>query len=136
MPRAQCRFIFRAAGLDLGRLATAFALLRLPRMPELPGAGQQLPHFSPSPVDPGTVKACALYRPFPRCWQYGRDRRQPVSADHIDFLPRCRPHGRHSCTVLCMCCGYQATSTRDDIVVFKVEAILLVNRLGLVNRGG
>ncbi len=53
----QCRFIFRAPDLDLGRLATAFALLRLPRMPELPGGGADLAHFAPSSVDPGTVKA-------------------------------------------------------------------------------
>ncbi len=51
----QCRFIFRSEGLDLGRLATAFALLRLPRMPELRGLGD-LPNFTPSPVDPSTVK--------------------------------------------------------------------------------
>jgi len=30
----QCRFIFRFKELELGRLATGFALLRLPRMPE------------------------------------------------------------------------------------------------------
>ena len=66
LSRAQCRFIFRAADLDLGRLATAFALLRLPRMPELPGSGQQLPHFTPSPVDPGTVKACPSQFYLPR----------------------------------------------------------------------
>ena len=53
----QCRFIFRAPDLDLGRLAIAFALLRLPRMPELPaGSAADLAHFTPSPVDPGTVK--------------------------------------------------------------------------------
>ncbi|CAL8464167.1 g3702 [Coccomyxa elongata] len=51
----QCRFIFRSEALDLGRLATAFALLRLPRMPELRGLGD-LPNFTPSPVDPITVK--------------------------------------------------------------------------------
>ena len=52
---AQCRFIFRAEELDLGRLATAFALLRLPRMPELRSLGD-LPNFTPSLVDPNTVK--------------------------------------------------------------------------------
>ena len=31
----QCSFIFRFASLDLGELATAFCLLRLPKMPEL-----------------------------------------------------------------------------------------------------
>ena len=62
LPRAcaQCRFIFRTADMDLGRLATAFALLRLPRMPELPaGNASGLAHFTPSPVDPGTVKVLA-----------------------------------------------------------------------------
>lgn len=51
----QCRFIFRSEGLDLGHLATAFALLRLPRMPELRGLGD-LPNFTPSPVDPNIIK--------------------------------------------------------------------------------
>lgn len=31
-----CRFIFRFAELHLGRLAAAFAILRLPKMPEVP----------------------------------------------------------------------------------------------------
>ena len=58
----QCNFIFRAQELDLGRLATAFALLRLPGMPEL-ARMHSLPNFTPSPVDPNTVKvphACLL----------------------------------------------------------------------------
>lgn len=50
----QCRFIFRFEGLDLGRLATAFALLRLPRMPELAKAGDI--NFVASSVDPNNVK--------------------------------------------------------------------------------
>lgn len=69
----QCRFIFRPEGLDLGRLATAFALLRLPRMPELRSPGD-LPNFTPSLVDPATVKVrlpvlCSSLCPFffPRC---------------------------------------------------------------------
>jgi len=56
---AQCRFIFRAKELDLGRLATALGLLRLPRMPELRGAAGAA-GFAPSPVNPGTVKVRAL----------------------------------------------------------------------------
>jgi len=35
----RCRFIFRAGDLPLGRLASASALLRLPRMPELGNGG-------------------------------------------------------------------------------------------------
>jgi ATP-dependent RNA helicase DDX55/SPB4 len=31
----QCRFIFRFPELDLGRMATAFALLQLPKMKEV-----------------------------------------------------------------------------------------------------
>ena len=50
----QCRFIFRFKELALGRLATGFGLLRLPRMPETkrlnPGAT-----FTPSAVLPETV---------------------------------------------------------------------------------
>jgi hypothetical protein len=70
----QCRFIFRADGLDLGRLATAFALLRLPRMPELRGLGD-LPNFTPSSVDPNTVKVrpCASlfrYPSFALLWAF------------------------------------------------------------------
>jgi Domain of unknown function (DUF4217) len=34
----QCQFIFRFAALDLGAVATGFALLRLPKMAELKGA--------------------------------------------------------------------------------------------------
>lgn len=51
----QCSFIFRAQELDLGRLATAFALLRLPGMPEL-AHQRTLPTFTPSSVDPNTIK--------------------------------------------------------------------------------
>ena len=51
----QCNFIFRAQELDLGRLATAFALLRLPGMPELARV-HSLPNFTPSSVNPNTVK--------------------------------------------------------------------------------
>ena len=52
---AQCNFIFRAQELDLGRLATAFALLKLPGMPEL-AHKHTLPNFTPSSVDPNTIK--------------------------------------------------------------------------------
>ncbi|KAK9842057.1 hypothetical protein WJX81_006505 [Elliptochloris bilobata] len=51
----QCRYIFRAKDLDLGRLANALGLLRLPRMPELRGAVGTA-SFVPSAVDPTSVK--------------------------------------------------------------------------------
>ena len=51
----QCNLIFRPQELDLGRLATAFALLKLPGMPEL-AHQRTLPNFTPSTVDPGTNK--------------------------------------------------------------------------------
>ena len=51
----QCNFIFRAQELDLGRLATAFALLKLPGMPEL-AHQRTLPNFTPSSVDTNTIK--------------------------------------------------------------------------------
>ena len=52
----QCNFIFRAQELELGRLAAAFALLRLPGMPELAHHRGNLPNFTPSSVDPKTIK--------------------------------------------------------------------------------
>ncbi|KAL7539931.1 hypothetical protein ACHAWF_006545 [Thalassiosira exigua] len=42
----QCGFIFRFASLDLGLLASSFALLRLPKMPEL--RDKKLPNFVPA----------------------------------------------------------------------------------------
>ncbi|KAL4433585.1 hypothetical protein ABPG75_000026 [Micractinium tetrahymenae] len=51
-----CKFIFRLQDLALGRLATAFALLRLPRMPEIKRGGQGLEGFTPSAVHPDTVR--------------------------------------------------------------------------------
>lgn len=70
-PLVQCRFIFRAKELDLGRLASALGLLRLPRMPELRGAAGTAA-FVPSAVDPATVKVrschsagCATRTPLP-----------------------------------------------------------------------
>ena len=50
----QCKFIFRLADLDLSRLAYAFGLLRLPRMPEVKKARGE--GFVPSEVDPDTVR--------------------------------------------------------------------------------
>ena len=58
-----CRFIFRLADLDLGRLGMAFALLRMPRMPEIKHAAVALRHFVPSSVDPDSVKVQCL-EPF------------------------------------------------------------------------
>eukprot|EP00803_Ostreobium_quekettii_P000918 evm.model.scf_621EXC.6 EVM.evm.TU.scf_621EXC.6 scf_621EXC:66270-74354(-) len=53
----QCSFIFRMEALDLGRLANAFALLRLPKMPEIRRARTaSLEQFVPSKVDPEAVK--------------------------------------------------------------------------------
>ncbi|GAX83788.1 hypothetical protein CEUSTIGMA_g11213.t1 [Chlamydomonas eustigma] len=51
-----CKYIFRIQDLNLGRLATLFALLRLPKMPEVKKARGQLEHFTPSLVNPDTVK--------------------------------------------------------------------------------
>jgi ATP-dependent RNA helicase DDX55/SPB4 len=52
-----CKFIFRIQDLSLGRLATSFALLRLPRMPELKKVNKgSIEHFTPSSVDPETVR--------------------------------------------------------------------------------
>ena len=55
----QCRFIFRLADVDLGRLGHVFGLLRMPRMAEIKHAAVALKSFRPSAVDPDTVKACA-----------------------------------------------------------------------------
>ncbi|KAK9791145.1 hypothetical protein WJX73_001123 [Symbiochloris irregularis] len=51
----QCRFIFRMEELDLGRLAMAFGLLRLPRMPEL-ARSKAITNFTPSSVDLDAIK--------------------------------------------------------------------------------
>ncbi|KAK9812827.1 hypothetical protein WJX72_004361 [[Myrmecia] bisecta] len=50
-----CKFIFRLAELNLGRLAMAFALLRLPKMQEVKKAGR-LEDFQQSTVDPDSVR--------------------------------------------------------------------------------
>lgn len=44
------------ADLDLGQLAMAMGLLRVPRMPEIKHASVALRNFTPSDVDPDTVK--------------------------------------------------------------------------------
>ncbi|KAL4854012.1 DEAD-box ATP-dependent RNA helicase 18 [Chlorella vulgaris] len=49
-----CKFIFRLQDLSLGQLATSFALLRLPRMPEI--KGYRSFDFVPSVVDPESVR--------------------------------------------------------------------------------
>ncbi|PFH35958.1 DEAD/DEAH box helicase domain-containing protein [Besnoitia besnoiti] len=46
----QLSFLLPFQRLDIGRLATAFRLLRLPRIKEI--MGRQIAHFSQSPVDP------------------------------------------------------------------------------------
>ena len=48
--------------LDLGRLATALGLLRLPRMPELRG-GPGTAAFVPSAVNPALVKVGIQHLP-------------------------------------------------------------------------
>ncbi len=55
----QCKFIFRLADVDLGRLGHVFGLLRMPRMAEIKHAAEALKNFRPSPVDPESVKVCA-----------------------------------------------------------------------------
>lgn len=52
----QCRFIFRSAELDLGRLAHSCGLLQLPRMPEIRKLRGRVPGFEPSIVNPNEVK--------------------------------------------------------------------------------
>lgn len=47
--RCNSHFNFSFADLDLGKLAEGFALLRLPKMPEL--KGKQIPNFEPLQVD-------------------------------------------------------------------------------------
>lgn len=49
-PHTRCPASRRFASLDLGRLATSFCLLRLPKMPEIGSALKDgvLPHFTPS----------------------------------------------------------------------------------------
>lgn len=42
--------------MSLGRLATSFALLRLPRMPETKKSRDQLEHFMPSTIDIDAIK--------------------------------------------------------------------------------
>lgn len=55
-----CRFVFRLAEMDLGELGHAFALLRMPRMAEIKHAAVSLNSFTPSSVDPDTVKVHPL----------------------------------------------------------------------------
>ena len=45
--------------LALGPLATSFALLRLPRMPEIKHGGRGLPGFTPSEIDPDTGQSAS-----------------------------------------------------------------------------
>lgn len=49
------RFIFRVEELNLGQLAMSFALLRLPKMPEITKAGH-IEDFCPSAIDPASIK--------------------------------------------------------------------------------
>lgn len=51
-----CRYIFVYKELPLGKVATSFGLLRLPKMPEIRKVRGKLDGFQPSDVDPDTVK--------------------------------------------------------------------------------
>ncbi|XP_068429905.1 ATP-dependent RNA helicase DDX55 [Clinocottus analis] len=50
----ECSLIFRLKDLDLARLAQGFALLRMPKMPEL--KGKTFPGFSRTPLDTDTIR--------------------------------------------------------------------------------
>ncbi|XP_028741611.1 ATP-dependent RNA helicase DDX55 isoform X2 [Peromyscus leucopus] len=49
----ECSLIFRLKDLDFASLARGFALLRMPRMPEL--RGKQFPDFVPTDIDTDTI---------------------------------------------------------------------------------
>ncbi|XP_035936393.1 ATP-dependent RNA helicase DDX55 isoform X3 [Halichoerus grypus] len=49
----ECSLIFRLKDLDFARLARGFALLRMPKMPEL--RGRQFPDFAPADVNTDTI---------------------------------------------------------------------------------
>ncbi|XP_045743773.1 ATP-dependent RNA helicase DDX55 isoform X2 [Mirounga angustirostris] len=49
----ECNLIFRLKDLDFARLARGFALLRMPKMPEL--RGRQFPDFAPADVNTDTI---------------------------------------------------------------------------------
>ena len=52
-----CKYIFRIQDVSFGRLASSFALLRLPKMPETKKLlRDQLEHFTPSSVDIDAIK--------------------------------------------------------------------------------
>jgi len=51
-----CKFIFRIQDMSFGRLASSFALLRLPRMPETKKLRDRVEHFTPSTVDIDAIK--------------------------------------------------------------------------------
>ncbi|MBN3296574.1 DDX55 helicase, partial [Amia calva] len=50
----ECSLIFRVKDLDFAALAQGFALIRLPKMPEL--RGKPLPNFTPEPIDTDTIR--------------------------------------------------------------------------------
>ncbi|MBN3311460.1 DDX55 helicase, partial [Atractosteus spatula] len=49
----ECSLIFRVKDLDFSALARGFALLRLPKMPEL--RGKAFPDFTPDPIDTDSI---------------------------------------------------------------------------------
>ncbi|XP_077442521.1 ATP-dependent RNA helicase DDX55 [Vanacampus margaritifer] len=50
----ECSLIFRVKDLDFSSVARGFALLRLPKMPEL--RGKSFPAFQPAPLDTETIR--------------------------------------------------------------------------------
>lgn len=83
----QCQYIFRLQDMDLGALARACALLRLPKMPEVRRLRSRTEGFQPSAVDPHAVKVAFLtHRAF---LLPGRD-------DQPRNFPAERPANEHS----------------------------------------
>merc|ERR1712070_956804 len=59
----QCQFIFRSEKLNLGAIATSYALLRLPKMPELKKLKQdQIDFVEAQAVDYKDIKYCEKSR--------------------------------------------------------------------------
>merc|ERR1711988_1861092 len=58
----QCQYIFRSEKLNLGAIATSYALLRLPKMPELKKLKQDQIDFVEAIVDYKDIKYSEKYR--------------------------------------------------------------------------
>ncbi|XP_053557790.1 ATP-dependent RNA helicase DDX55 [Bombina bombina] len=50
----ECNLIFRIKDIDFAALARGFALLKMPRMPEL--RGKEFPEFVPTPIDTDSIR--------------------------------------------------------------------------------